>query len=84
MLYTLVRKTKTDGGEFSKSETFSSLADAIPKFFLYLSNNSDDKTVKRFDITILNGDLIPCKTEHFIREEVTEEVTEGEVEISEL
>lgn len=78
MLYTLVRKAKTTG-EFSKSEPFNDYDSALSKFFEYLHNNVDDTSVKKFDITILNGDLIPCKTEHFVREEeVTEEETEEE------
>lgn len=68
MIYTLVRKTKTEG-EFAKSETFTELDEAKAKYWLYLSNNALDKSVKRFDITILNDSLIPCMTDHFIREE---------------
>lgn len=82
MLYTLVRKTVTEG-EFAKSETFTDYDKCLKAFYQYLSNNVADESVRRFDITILNGDLIPCKTEHFVREveeviteEVTEEVTE--------
>ena len=76
MLYTLVRKTKTEG-EFAKSETFNNYDDALKAFYQYLANNIADASVKRFDITILNGDLIPCKTEHFSREvPVVEEETE--------
>lgn len=75
MIYTLVRKTVTEGA-FAKSETFDSFDAALAKFYEYLHNNVADSNVKRFDITILNGDLIPCKTEHFVREVATEEVTE--------
>lgn len=67
MLYTLVRKTVTEGA-FAKSETFDSYDKALAKFYEYLHNNVADENVKRFDITILNNDLIPCKTEHFVRE----------------
>lgn len=66
-MFTLVRKTKTEG-EFAKSETFTNYEDCLKKFYEYLSNNVADTSVKKFDITILNSDLIPCKTEHFVRE----------------
>lgn len=72
MLYTLVKKAKTEG-EFATSKTFTDYDSALKEFYQLLSNNIADTSVKRFDITILNGDLIPCKTEHFIRDEVTEE-----------
>lgn len=75
MIYTVVRKTKTEG-EFAKSETFSKYDDALKQFYQLLSNNIADESVKRFDITILSNDLIPLKTEHFVREQETEEVTE--------
>ena len=65
-MYTLVRKTRTEG-EFAKSETFNNYDECLKKFYEYLSNNAADSTVVKFDITILNGDLIPCKTEHYTR-----------------
>lgn len=74
-MFTLVKKTKTTG-EFSKSETFNSYDDCLKKFYEYLSNNVADSSVNKFDITILNGDLIPVKTEHYIREVEAEEVVE--------
>lgn len=74
-LYTLVRKTVTEGA-FAKSETFDSYDKALVKFYEYLHNNVADTNVKRFDITILNSDLIPCKTEHFVREVPVEEEVE--------
>lgn len=76
-MYTLVRKTRTEG-EFAKSETFKSYEECLKKFYEYLSNNVADSSVVRFDIVILNGDLIPCKTEHFVRE-VPEPETEEEI-----
>lgn len=66
-MYTLVRKTVTEGS-FAKSETFNDYDSALKQFYQYLANNIADNSVKRFDIVILNGDLIPCKTEHFTRE----------------
>ena len=80
MLYTLVRKTVTEGS-FAKSETFNNYDDALKTFYQYLSNNIADTNVKRFDITILNWDLIPCKTEHFSREEAVEEVADVQAEL---
>lgn len=73
MIYTLVRKTVTTG-EFAKSETFNDFDSALKSFYQHLSNNIADTTVKRFDITILNDNLISCKTEHYSRE--VEEVIE--------
>lgn len=78
-MYTLVRKTKTEG-EFAKSETFVNYEDCLKKFYEYLSNNVADTNVVKFDITILNGDLIPCKTEHFIREVVQPEPEDAPIE----
>lgn len=75
MIFTLVRKTVTEGA-FAKSETFNDFDSALKAFYQYLANNIADENVKRFDITILNSDLIPCKTEHFVREVPVEEVEE--------
>ena len=72
MLYTLVRKTRTEG-EFSKAESFNDYDAALKAFYQYLSNNVADNTVNEFDITILNGSLLPCKYEHFERTENVEQ-----------
>lgn len=75
MLFTLVRKSRIHetGAEASTSERCSTYDEALKKFYQYLAANVADTSVERFDITILNGDLIPCKSEHFVRE-----VPEGE------
>lgn len=68
-MYILVRKNKIHetGAESASSKTFTDYDAALAEFYQHLSNNAADQSVERFDITILNGDCIPCKTEHFAR-----------------
>lgn len=70
MLFTLVRKNRIHetGAESSTSERCSTYDEALKKFYSYLSANVADTAVERFDITILNSDLVPCKTEHYTRD----------------
>lgn len=68
-MYTLVRKNKIHStqAESSTSERFTDYEKALKAFYQYLSNNVADESVEQFDVTILDSDLIPCKTEHFKR-----------------
>lgn len=69
MLITLVKKhiIHETQSESCSSVTFNSLDDALKSFYQYMSNYIADTTVEKFDITILNGGLIPVKTEHYER-----------------
>lgn len=69
-MYILVKKNKihTTDAEAASSKTYTEYDAALKDFYMYLSNNVADESVERFDIAILNGDCIPCKTEHFARQ----------------
>lgn len=69
-MYILVKKNKIHdtGAESATSKNYATFEDAQADYWLYLHNNALDKSVERLDITILNSDLIPCKTDHFVRE----------------
>ena len=69
-MYILVRKNKihATGAESATSKTYTEYDSALKDFYQILSNNVADESVDRLDITILNGDCIPCKTEHFARQ----------------
>ena len=77
-MFVLVRKNRihTTGAESASSKTFAEYEPALTEFYQHLANNVADNSVERFDITILNGDLIPCKAEHFVREYPEEAVEE--------
>lgn len=82
-MYILVKKNKihTTGAESASSKTYTEYDAALKDFYQNLSNNIADESVERFDICILNGDCIPCKTEHFSREYPAENA-EPEPELS--
>ena len=69
-MYVLVKKNLIHDtkAESANSKTYTEYDKALADFYSYLNANVADQSVERFDITILNGDLIPCKTEHFARE----------------
>ena len=50
------------------TESFETMEKALVKFYQYLSNYAADESVIRADVVLLNDNLIPCKTEHFVRE----------------
>ena len=68
-MLTLVRKHKihASGAEACTSSTYETLDNALKSFYQYMSNYIADTTVEKFDITILNGELNPIKTEHYER-----------------
>lgn len=83
-MYILVKKNKihSTAAESASSKTYADYDAALKDFYTNLSNNVADETVERFDICILNGDCIPCKTEHFKREYSAEnEDAEDHVEV---
>ena len=47
---------------------------ALVKFFQYLSNYAADTSVICADVVLLNDSLIPCKSEHYVRDISAEEV----------
>lgn len=77
-MFVLIKKNRihTTGAESASSKNFTDYESALREFYQNLSNNVADASVERFDITILNGDLIPCKAEHFVREYPEEAVEE--------
>ena len=74
-MFTLVKKHTTEA-ETSSSKKFHSFDEALKKFYQYMSNYVADESVKECHITILNDQLIPCKTEHFTRVTELAEVSE--------
>lgn len=74
-MITLVKHHTTTAQTKAVVESFETMDKALVKFYQYLSNYSADETVIRADVVLLNDSLVPCKTEHFVREipEVEEE-----------
>ena len=74
-MFIVVKKNRIheSGAESATSKTYTDYDIALRDFYSNLSANVADMTVERFDITILNDTLIPCKTEHFERKYATEE-----------
>lgn len=65
----LVKKHKIheSGAESQTSENYTDLDAALKKFYQYSSNYIADTTIERFDITLLDTNLVPIKTEHYAR-----------------
>lgn len=76
-MITLV-KHHSVGGSTSKTtaESFDTMEKALVKFYQYLSNYAADESVIRADVVLLNESLVPCKTEHFVRDIPTPVVKE--------
>lgn len=67
-LYTMVKKTETETGRFSGSKSSENLDALHAEAHELMSNNIKDKTVKQFDVRILNGilaDAVPAL--HYVR-----------------
>lgn len=67
-LYTLVKKTETETGHFSTSKSGEDLEALHAEAHEQMANNMRDKSVKQFDVRILNGvlaDAVPAL--HFTR-----------------
>ena len=67
-LYTLVKKTETETGHFSNFKSGEDLEALHAEAHELMANNMRDKTVKQFDVRILNGvlaDAVPAM--HFVR-----------------
>ena len=77
-MITLVKHHTTTAQSKAVTESFDNMEKALVKFYQYLSNYAADETVIRADVVLLNDSLIPCKTEHFMRDipQETEEPTE--------
>lgn len=75
-MITLVKHHTVEGGTAkATTESFDTMDKALVKFHQYLSNYAADESVIRADVVLLNDSLIPCKTEHFVREIPAEEVS---------
>lgn len=74
-MFVIVKKNRIHetGAESATSKTYTDYDVALRDFYSYLSANVADQSVERFDIVILNGTLVPCKTEHYERKYDTEE-----------
>ncbi|MCQ2317076.1 MAG: hypothetical protein MJZ85_10430 [Bacteroidales bacterium] len=68
-MFVIVKKNciHESGAESASSKTYTDYNIALRDFYSHLSANVADQSVERFDITILNDTLIPCKTEHYER-----------------
>lgn len=66
----LIHETKAES--FSAKQ-YNSMDDALKDFYMHLSNNIADSSVEKFEITILNESLAPCKTERYTRTYETED-----------
>ena len=76
-MITLVKHHFTTAQSKAVTESFDSMDKALVKFYQYLSNYSADETVIRADVVLLNDNLIPCKSEHYMRAvEPVEDVAE--------
>lgn len=79
-MITLVKHHITAAGVSpAAKEDFPNIDKALVKFFEYLKNYAADESVIRADVVLLNDNLVPCKTEHYIREipqEQDETITE--------
>lgn len=68
-MITLVKHHTTNSGTAKAvAEPFDTMDKALVKFHQYLSNYAADETVLRADVVLLNDSLIPCKSEHYVRE----------------
>lgn len=67
-MITLVKHHTTTAQTKAVTESFDSMDKALVKFYQYLSNYSADETVIRADVVLLNDSLVPCKSEHYVRE----------------
>ena len=75
-MITLVKHHATNAGTAKAvTETFDTMDKALVKYHQYLSNYAADDTVIRADVVLLNDSLIPCKTEHYIRELPADELS---------
>ena len=76
-MITLVKHHVTSAGMSpAAKEDFQYIDKALVKFYEYLKNYSADESVIRADVVLLNDSLVPCKTEHFVREIPQEEQDE--------
>ena len=67
-MITLVKHHTTTAQTKAVTESFENMEKALVKFYQYLSNYAADETVIRADVVLLNDSLIPCKSEHYVRE----------------
>lgn len=78
-MITLVKHHITEAGESrATTESHDDMNRATKAFYQYLSNYAADTTVIRADVVLLNGSLIPCKQEHFVREMPVEQAENAE------
>lgn len=76
-LYTLVKKTETETGHFSSSKSGENLDALHAEAHELMANNMRDKSVKQFDVVILNGVLsnaVPPM--HYVKPVPVEETAE--------
>lgn len=78
-MITLVKHHFTTAQTKAVTESFDTMDKALVKFYQYLSNYSADESVIRADVVLLNDSLIPCKSEHYVRE-IPQEVEEPSAE----
>ena len=71
-MLTLVYKTRKADTEYSTAVQFTDYNACLNQFYAYLAAVTADNEVLQFDIVILNSILVPCKTEHFTRETITD------------